>query len=308
MRIQLRRIMCTTDISDFSNNSLAYGISLAGAFDSCLYACHVISLPSLAGHYGLVHIDTAEQIKRMETYVQDKLEKAMGNQLIKWESLITTGHISDEINRLVMEKDIDLVIAATHGRSGLKRLLLGSVTERLMRILPCPLLIIRGPIPDVESMGRKRGPFQRILVGCDFSEDSKAALHHGLSLAQEFQSDLHVVHVIEPNVYIDIDHTSIDIGADDEADLQNRLGARLEGLIPSDAHNWCAPKTVVLRGQSYETLTQYAETNRMDLVVLGARGYSLAERMFVGSTTDRVARRAPCPVLSVNPKAISQSS
>ena len=69
----------------------------------------------------------------------------MGDKEVQWEPLVSIGHAGDEISRLAKEKGADLAISATHGRSGLKRLILGSVTERLMRTLHCPLLIVRGP-------------------------------------------------------------------------------------------------------------------------------------------------------------------
>ena len=68
-------------------------------------------------------------------------------------------------------------------------------------------------------------------------------------------------------------------------------------------YDWCTPKTILLAGHPHEELTKYAVVNEIDLIVLGVRGHSLVETMFVGSTTDRVVREAPCPVLSVRPTA-----
>lgn len=72
-------------------------------------------------------------------------------------------------------------------------------------------------------------------------------------------------------------------------------------MVPEDARDWCKPKVTLLGGQPHEELTKYAVVNNLDLIVLGVRGQSLVEKLFVGSTTDRVIRRAPCPVLSVRP-------
>jgi nucleotide-binding universal stress UspA family protein len=72
-------------------------------------------------------------------------------------------------------------------------------------------------------------------------------------------------------------------------------------MVPEEAQTWCKPVTVLLAGQSHEEITKYAMVNDIDLVVLGVRGYGLVESLFVGSTTDRVMRRASCPVLSVQP-------
>jgi nucleotide-binding universal stress UspA family protein len=74
-------------------------------------------------------------------------------------------------------------------------------------------------------------------------------------------------------------------------------------LVPEDARNWCSLKTAVLRGQSYEELVAYAMTQSMDMIVVGVRGHGLVKSLLMGSTTDRVVRRAPCPVLTVSAHA-----
>jgi nucleotide-binding universal stress UspA family protein len=199
-------------------------------------------------------------------------------------------------------KKVDLVIAATHGRSGLKRFLLGSVTARLMQTLPCPLLIVKSPSP--EPADAKTVPFRlkRILVGCDFSPDAALAFQNALSLAQEFEAELHLVHVIEPPIYKDLQ--ALPAAADGELleSLHDRLKKRLAGMLPDDAGNWCAPQITLLEGLPDEEITRYALEHQVDLIVLGTRGQGVMEKIFVGSTTERVARRAPCPVFSVCPK------
>lgn len=300
MRVQFKKIACTTDMSDFSNNTLVYGSELARVFDAKLYACHVISLPSMATYYGYTGDErSGEGTKQIIDQVTDTFDRMMGESSVVWEPLITIGHISDEIARLAREKDVGLVITATHGRSGLKRLLLGSVTERLMRILSCPLLIIGGPEEKITQPAGGKLKFTRILVGCDFSPDSEAAFQYGLSLAQEFQAELHLVHVIEPPVYVDLDMPGSAIDTEHMETLRDRLNEKLSSLVPVEARHWCEPRISLLEGLPYEVLTHYAERHGIDLVVLGARGYSLVEKLFIGSTTDRVVRRTPCPVLSV---------
>jgi nucleotide-binding universal stress UspA family protein len=198
------------------------------------------------------------------------------------------------------EKGVDLVISATHGRSGLKRLILGSVTSRLMRTLPCPLLVVRTIEHDFVTPPGQEIRLQRILVGCDFSADANMAFQYGLSLAQEFQSELHLVHVIAPPAYKDL----LKLAAEQELhqDQRNLLNQKLANMVPEEARNWCTPKTSLLAGQPHEELTKYAVINNIDLIILGARGLGLVETLFIGSTTDRVVPRAPCPVLAIRQK------
>jgi nucleotide-binding universal stress UspA family protein len=200
---------------------------------------------------------------------------------------------------MVQEKEIDLVIAATHGRSGLKRLIIGSVTERLMRTLPCPLLIVRSHDPKITAPIDLENKFKRILVGCDFSDASDQALQYGLSLAQELQSELHLVHVMAPFVYENLLKPGPKPVPRRSEGLHEQLEGRLAARLPEESYHWCNPKTQILAGQPYEEITKYAVLHKMDLIVLGVRGLGLVEKLLVGSTTDRVARQAPCPLLSV---------
>ncbi len=301
MRIQLKSIICSTDFSDYSNHAVPYGIGLAKKFGAKLYMCHVIDLSSIT-----LYADTitypGEQQNLIMNHTHEQLKQLVDEEPIDWEPLVTVGHAADEIARMAEEKTVDLVVAATHGRSGLKRLILGSVTGRLMQSLPCPLLVVRSTEPGFAASPSQETMFQRILVGCDFSPDSILAFQYGLSLAQDFQSELHLAHVIEPPVYKDLLKPSKEPAEELQQDLRDQLNKKLTDMVPEEAHIWCTLKTILLAGQPNEELTKYALVNDVDLIVLGVRGHSLVETLFVGSTTDRVVRRASCPVLSVRPK------
>jgi nucleotide-binding universal stress UspA family protein len=301
MRVQFKTILCATDFSDFSNYTIRYGVALAKEFAAKLFVCHIIDLSSVA-IYGEFQLDPIGQQNRIMKDANAQLQDLIGTQPVEWEPLISVGKAADEISRAVAEQDIDLVITATRGRSGLKRLLLGSVTERLMRILSCPLLVVRGTEQKMVSTAEQKIKLAKILVGCDFSPDSSLAFEHGLSLAQEFQSELHLAHVIEPPVQPNLFKEETTLAGDIQANYHKLLMQKLRDMIPEDAANWCKPKTRILEGQPYEELVNYSEANDIDMIVLGVRGHGLVKSLLLGSTTDRVVRKAPCPVLSVSTK------
>jgi nucleotide-binding universal stress UspA family protein len=301
MRVLLKRILCATDFSDFSNHAIPYGIALAREFKAKLYVSHVIDLSS-AAVYGEAVFALEEQQSRMTSYAHKEMTRLMGQETLDWEPLITVGNPANEIARLAADKQVDIAIAASHGRSGLKRVILGSVTERLMRTLPCPLWVVRSPEPGFVTDASQAIQINRILVGCDFSPDSSLAFEYGLSLAQEFQAELHLAHVVEPPLYDDLVKPS-EPGETFGQQLRKTVQEKLGAMVPEEARTWCNPVTALLAGQPHEELAKYAVVNGMDLIVLGVRGHSLVETLFVGSTTDRVLRNSPCPVLSVQPKA-----
>lgn len=300
MRVTFKRILCATDLSDASHQAIAHGITLAREFDARLLVCHCIHLPA-PSIYGEAYLAPEEHLNRSIEFARQRITELMEDHKVDWEPLVIVGHAADEITRVAKKEAIDLALTATQGRRVLKRMLLGSVTERLMRTLPCPLLVIPAA-EDAAAAPQVALGFKRILVGCDFSPDSDLAFRHALNMAQEFQAELHLMHVIETPLYTE---TLKPVFAHREAStvaIHDFLKSKIEALVPDDARLWCRPVTVLEEGQPYVELQRYAEENRVDLIVLGVRGHGLIGTMFVGSTTDRVIRRSICPVLSVCPQ------
>ena len=299
MRIPLKNIICTTDFSEGSRLTVPFGVRLAKEFAARLYICYVVDLPAVFSYGEAIRDPRDEKLLMREG--EEEMERVMSGYDVDWEPLVTAGHVSTEIERLATEKNADLVVTATHGRSGLKRFVLGSVAERLMRRLSCPLLVVRSAGDEGAMSGMREIVLKKILVGCDFSPDSDLGFQYGLSLAQQFQSELHLAHVLEPPVYKEWCRAGTREGNSDEKDLREQIKEKLIGMIPEEALHWCTPKTVLLAGQPHEELEKYAYVNNLDLIVMGFRGRGLMETLFVGSTTARVIRNAACPVLSVQP-------
>ncbi|MBC2716095.1 MAG: universal stress protein [Desulfobacteraceae bacterium] len=297
MRRQINTIFCATDFSKLAEEVVAYGITLAKEFNAKLIVCHVVDFPTVS-MYGEAVSGPIEHQNRFMDYARSEISRLVGNESIDSQALVTLGNTTEEIFRLVVEFNADLVITATHGRSGLKRFFLGSVTERLMRTLPCPLLVLRGT-EDGSEPKLQRFPFKRILVGCDFSSDSDLAFKNSLSMAQEFESELHMVHVVEPSGYKDLFKIPAEQGDKFKQDLFDMIKGRLKSMVPDEALNWLTLQTHLLVGKPYAEIIRYAEINDIDLIALGIRGHGMVEDLLVGSTTDRVIRRAPCPVLSI---------
>jgi len=300
MRLSLKNIICATDFSGPANYAINYGVSLAKEFNAKLYLCHVIDLSS-ATLYGDATFAFETQLVHMEEYAQDRLRRLMESYDVEWEPLVATGNAADEVARLAAEKGADMAITATRGHSGLKRLILGSVTERLMRTLHCPLLAVRRHEKQTFEPSVEEIQFKRILVGCDFSPDSNLAFEYGLSLAQEYESELHLAHVLEPPVYKEWPKTPEETREKIRKNLYEQLKEKLETMVPLEAMNWCKPKTTLLAGRPDIELAKYAEVQGIDLIVMGVAGHGLVESFFVGSTTERVMRKAPCAVLTVRP-------
>jgi nucleotide-binding universal stress UspA family protein len=300
MKVHFQHILCATDLSDRSNSAVVQAIQMAKEFGSTLSICHVIDMPLITMH-GAAFVYQEDQIGEMKTEALAQIQQLVADTELDWEAVVEVGPVSSTLCRLADEKKADLTIVTTHGLSGLKRLFLGSVTERLLRTMGCPLLVVNYP----EAIGKRPKPFKgfgfkQILVGCDFSADSKRAVDYGLSLAQEFEAVIHLVHVMEPFVYHDTVHPETTL-TETLVDFSSSCQSRLQELVPKEALNWCDVTFACEKGKPFQVLQAYAEENDVDLIVLGVRGHSLVETMLLGSTTDRVIRGACCPVLTVCP-------
>jgi nucleotide-binding universal stress UspA family protein len=318
-----KKIMCAIDFSDFTNIILSYGKSLATEFGSTLYLCHIVSgtlMVSSLGHSYITYTDIESD--RIQS-AKDRLEKLAKKLDMECETIVSSGHAPEKIDETARENNIDMVIAATHGGSGIKRFLIGSVTDRLVKIIQCPLLVLHAQGDQLTLPIEKNIKLKRILVGCDFSPDSKLAFDHALSLAQEFQTQLYLAHVLRSAEQIELsasdyikiqggDYTNwgrseyLDLqkneGQEDlknKPNLPNSLEKQLSDMVPEDSRNWCTPITILLKGQPYKELIDYADQKKVDMIVLGVHGHSLLERFIVGSTADRIISLASCPVLVV---------
>lgn len=297
MEMQMDRILCATDFSDYGNEAVRYGMVLAKKLNAKLYVCHIIDT-AFVDVYGEALFDPDEQQKRMTEYAVTKIKELMAGHTLEWEALIVAGPPADEISRLAEEHQAGLVIAAGHGRSGFKRLVLGSVAERLMRLLHRPLLILRGVDPI--SAQPAPGIFRRILVGYDFSPDSDLAITYAVGFAQIFQAELHIVHVMTTAIHkYSLLESSFDSREDFDRDMKKRYREKIQKTVAQTAPDDFTAHMEILVGPPDQELNRYARENRFDLIVLGTRGTGIIETLFIGSTTDRVVRKAECPVLCI---------
>lgn len=190
----------------------------------------------------------------------------------------------------------DLIVLGTHGRSGFERLLLGSVTEKVVRTAQCPVITVPPPM-----VATSRLPFKRVLCGIDFSEPSMAALRFAMSMAKESNSTLTLLHVLEfPTERGEVLETLPFDMASYRAAVQTDATRRLMELITEDERTWCQPATKLVHGRPYEQIVAIAAETHTDLIVLGVHGRNTFDLMLFGSTTNQVIRRATCPVLTLN--------
>lgn len=287
MEKQPQKILCAIDFSDFTDTILSYSIGLCKGYQASLLLAHVVNdLRTLLAH-NQSNIDIQALQKTNIEIAKEQLEDLVKGLDISYDLIIRKGDPADEISRLALEQKVDLIVTGTHGKSGFRRLLIGSVTEKLMKTIHCPLLVLS----EADQPADPEIRLEKILVGCDFSPDSSISLNYGLDLALKFQSKLYLAHVIKPGDYEE--------KCQDVDNLRDLIKKQLLDLIPYAYANPSPPETALLEGDPYKELINFAQGNHIDMIVLGIRGHTLWEKLMIGSTTDRVIRHYPCPVLAV---------
>jgi nucleotide-binding universal stress UspA family protein len=203
---------------------------------------------------------------------------------------VQVGMAADLILSFAQSQKTDVIVMGTHGRRGFDRLVLGSVTNRVMRRAPCPVLAASKPPHDAVTASNEQRfrHLSRILFCADFSENSERALKYAISATAEYDAELTLLHVLE--------------GVPSPAKAEEAMAVaaeRLDKLIPPQGRKALKIKTALRTGKTYAEIIQLAEEAQIDLVTMGVRGRGALDVAVFGSTTYRVMQLGSCPVLAV---------
>ncbi|HST51355.1 MAG TPA: universal stress protein [Pyrinomonadaceae bacterium] len=176
--------------------------------------------------------------------------------------------------------------------------LLGSTAERVCRTAPCPVLVTHPHEQEWVSMSSGEIDLCQVLVAHDFSNDSELALRYAVLLAQEYQAELHLMHVLgRPET----DGPEIAWGPGCAEGVYHAAARRLQQAVPTQAQLWAKVTHTVRWGKPYQEVLSYAKEHEIDLICMGAKGKNFSMGALFGSNVDRVLRQAPCPVLVTRP-------
>ena len=149
-------------------------------------------------------------------------------------------------------------------------------------------------------------PITSILVPIDFSQHSQQALIYAKEWAKQWSATLHLIHVIEPVIFpVDWGYTPVDL-SNVEKEYQQTAESELTKIIES-LHNegYSAIPQVLHGGRSSDEIIQYAKDHGISMICIATNGRGGVEHLLLGSTTERVVRKAPCPVLVIRPTTTS---
>ncbi len=296
--ITIERILCPTNLSTESDEALRYAVALARAYNAKLLLFY-------CGEAALAGGGSVDQ--RASKHIKGLFEEGLANHLglsdfsrLDWEGLIVENgrDVGEEIVREAAERRVDLIVMRSRRRPR-EAALLGSTAERVCRTAPCPVLVTHPQEQEWVGMTTGEIDLRRVLVAYDFSNDSELALRCGTSLAQEFQTELHLLHVLAPP---EGDGPEVAWGAGCADNAYHAAARRLQQAVPSEVHLWCKRIVNAARwGKPYQEILSYAREQEIDLICMGASGTNFGMGALFGSNVDRVLRQAPCPVLVARP-------
>jgi nucleotide-binding universal stress UspA family protein len=301
--VTISRILCAIDFSEHSRRALDHAMAIARWYEASVTALYVFS-PAPVAAVGpgaplfdpIVLTDVDLQRLRDDLRAFAAAEAALG---VAFDVDVRQGFPASEIDAHAREMPADLIVLGTHGRSGVERLVLGSVAERVLRRAPCPVLTVPAGLPD--AVPASAPVFKRIICPIDFSEASMLALEYALSMARESDGHLTVLHVaplsLEPPMFevADPEMSIAEFRRRTTADLE----ARLRATVPADAGDYCQIDTMMTSGHAGKEVVRVAGEGHSDLIVMGVRGRGAVDLALFGSTAQHVVRAASCPVLTI---------
>jgi nucleotide-binding universal stress UspA family protein len=300
--VDIRRVLCPVDFSDFSRRALDHAIAAAKWYGSRLSVLYVHHVPTLGTVLSTLPVAPAAEPPALSSGDRGQLGRQLKAliaadvpQDLPIESHIAEGDVATEV--LAEAESADMVVLGTHGRSGFEHLVLGSVAEKVLRKARCPVMTVPRAAPDATHAVPSL--FHHIVAGVDFSDASLHALQYALSLAEEADAHLTVVRVVDVPQELARWAEEADEGRTYVEQWRALARAHLRDVIPDNARVYCHIEERVETGQPYRELLRVAAEQHAGLIVIGAHGHGVLGRMFVGSTAQHIVRQAVCPVLTL---------
>ena len=291
------RILVPVDFSEHAAHAFGYAALVARACGGRLELVHVIEQvvhshpsfwsaePTLADELHRQAIASAERLLgELLASKADELGSASGR--------VVSGSLPGALADHAAQANSDLIVMSTHGRTGFARWLMGSVTERLLRVAPCPVLVVRGTAPAAPVV-------RKILVAIDLSDHSRRAFQVAAKLSGVLGAALEVLHVVPVPVHADGGPGGPGLLERMRDSARAELGAFIADCSKSEDFGARTMTQTLATGLPTAAINEHVVAHQPDLLVLGTHGYGGVKRMVLGSVAEAVTRYASCATLVV---------
>lgn len=282
-----KKILVPLDGSLLSQRALEPAVALADQTGATLLLVRAPVADTLS--FAVSEAGQAELRREVLTYL-DSIRASTERPNLSPTTQLIEGDVASAIIDVAVSQQVDLIIMSTHGYSGLTRWVLGSVTEKVLRSAPCPVLAVRVA----------RRP-QKILITLDGSELSEGALEPGLSLAQGLGADAILLRTVPQLTLPASNADERDLNQQQQHDLIEEAEAYLQARSVSYTRSGVAIKTEVSIGPAAEKILEYIEVFGIDLIVMATHGRTGLKRWVYGSVTAKVLRGVSCSMVVIRP-------
>jgi nucleotide-binding universal stress UspA family protein len=290
--VKFSNILYLTDFSEPSEAALPFVVAASRGYGAKVYALNVM-IPA-AYVYSTPEV-TAVALEAEEEAAQSNM-KRVESQLagLPHATIVERGTgVWEPVKSAIAEYNVDLIVLGSHGRTGTQKFFLGSVAEEIFRRSPVPVLTIG---PAVRGGSHNGARFHRVLLATDFAPGAEAAVPYAISLAQNANGRLILVHVIRK-----FGSRNGEEAAPAQLSVAEAIHQLYE-LPPKDAGLEFPPEVAVEFGEPADRIVEAAKVRGADIIILGLRdvaGHVGAATHLGGATAHKVVVHAPCPVLTV---------
>ncbi|MBX0324980.1 universal stress protein [Halomicroarcula sp. F13] len=292
-------ILIPTDGSDNVEPAIQYGLELARRYDATVHALHVVDSSPIERKLELTALETDLETLPDTWYeagdaATKQIETRAAEHGLDAVTEVRRGIPAREIRSYITDTGIDLVCMGTRGHTGLDRVLLGSVTTRLVRTVDIPVLSVKAK--QALSEPGMRGGFETILVPTDGSKPAREAVTHALDLARTYDATLHALYVVDRGAYASRPGWTWD---ELQQVLEQNGETVLEDVQSRATADGVSVAAEITHGVPHQAIGDYCDQHGIDLVVMGTHGRSSLSRRIIGSVTERVLRNSDEPVLTI---------
>jgi nucleotide-binding universal stress UspA family protein len=294
--IQVDNILLARDFSSVSDQALRYALYLARESGATLHLFYA----------DVLHEDPFDSYSPegpVEAQIRQRLMAGPDGEPIESDGFAVETAVERDVAaapailNYAADHDVDIIVAGTHGRRGVQRILLGSVAEEIVRRADCPVLTVREPDSAATEID---GTVSSILVPIDFSKHSREALRYAREIGGIYNANIHLLHVVEENLhpafYVGGVGSIYDVQPDIDEKATTELHTFFEETEGPAVEN---VSTHVATGRAARKITTFAESGEVDLLVMSTHGLTGLEHFFLGSVAEKVVRRSPIPVFTV---------
>jgi nucleotide-binding universal stress UspA family protein len=295
-------VLVPLDGSQLAEMALQPAVTITGQNGGQLTLLNVpvrqqVILPSSAGYGPPVYDQTIENaLEREEAYLA-RIREAHVDSMVSIDAKVEEGDVAGVIIDTATTGSVDLIIMTTHGYSGFTRWMLGSVTERVLRESPCPVLVIR-----------RAGPLKKAMITLDGSRLAERALKPGVEIGRLLDCETTLLRVDQQEKLSSVEMGFLEVASSElcqelSQDDADRVSYYLECVANKfESEKWPLHKAVV-KGKPAERILEFIDEQQIDLVSIATHGYTGLKRWTYGGVTEKILRKAECAMLVVRSPA-----